>query len=73
MASTSTQFVTSRRMGIYDPLQQISMWDDGFGANLNPNTSPGMMMMTQVDSRLANKVFEITKVLYLSIYLYVCV
>ncbi|KAI3680273.1 hypothetical protein L2E82_50498 [Cichorium intybus] len=54
MASTSTQFATSRRMGIYDPLQQISMWDDAFGPNISPNTSPGIMM-PQIDARLANK------------------
>lgn len=44
MASTSTQFATSRRMGIYDPLQQISMWEEAFGASLSPNTSPNMVI-----------------------------
>ncbi|KVI07241.1 Basic-leucine zipper domain-containing protein [Cynara cardunculus var. scolymus] len=44
MTSTSTQFATSRRMGIYDPLQQISMWEEAFGASLSPNTSPNMVI-----------------------------
>ncbi|KAK6940108.1 Transcription factor TGA like domain, partial [Dillenia turbinata] len=30
MSSPSTQFVTSRRMGVYEPLHQIGMWEDPF-------------------------------------------
>ncbi|KAI3762055.1 hypothetical protein L1987_52478 [Smallanthus sonchifolius] len=41
-------------MGIYDPLQQISMWDDAFGPNLSPITS-NHIMIPEVDARLANK------------------
>lgn len=51
MASTSTQFATSRRMGIYDPLHHISMWDDTFGCDISPNTVPSTI--SQVDTRLA--------------------
>ncbi|KAK9056447.1 hypothetical protein SSX86_023808 [Deinandra increscens subsp. villosa] len=54
MAPTSTQFATSRTMGIYDPLQQFSMWDDVFGPNLSPITS-NHIMIPEVDARLANK------------------
>ncbi|KAI3685429.1 hypothetical protein L6452_34671 [Arctium lappa] len=51
MASTSTQFATSRRMGIYDPLHHISMWDDTFGCDVSPNMGPSTI--SQVDTRLA--------------------
>ncbi|KAD6796717.1 hypothetical protein E3N88_07613 [Mikania micrantha] len=54
MAPTSTQFATSRTMGIYDPLQQISMWDDAFGPNLSPITN-NHIMIPEVDARIANK------------------
>ncbi|MFS7912945.1 putative transcription factor bZIP family [Helianthus anomalus] len=54
MASTSTQFVTSRRMGMYDPLHHINMWDDAFGCDISPNTGPSSI--TQVtDTRQTNK------------------
>ncbi|XP_071715322.1 transcription factor TGA4-like [Rutidosis leptorrhynchoides] len=54
MASTSTQFATSRRMGIYDPLHHISMWDDNtFGCDISPNTGPSSI--SQVDTMLTNK------------------
>ncbi|KAJ6990827.1 transcription factor TGA1-like [Populus alba x Populus x berolinensis] len=39
MNSTTTQFVTSGRMGIYDPMHQIGMWGENFKSNGNPNTS----------------------------------
>ncbi|KAJ0683739.1 putative transcription factor bZIP family [Helianthus annuus] len=58
MTSTSTQFVTSRRMGIYDPLQQISMWEDAFGSNVSPIMSNNIMM-PEVDARLTNKTCRI--------------
>ncbi|XP_071713806.1 transcription factor TGA4-like [Rutidosis leptorrhynchoides] len=55
MTTTSTHFATSRRMGIYDPLQQISMWDvDPFGGNLSPNLSHDIMT-PEVDESLATK------------------
>ncbi|KAM0062709.1 putative transcription factor bZIP family [Helianthus debilis subsp. tardiflorus] len=54
MTSTSTQFATSRRMGIYDPLQQISMWEDAFGSNVSPIMTNNIMM-PEVDARLTNK------------------
>lgn len=53
MASPSTQFATTRRMGIYDPLHQISMWEDMFGSDISPNT--GTSGILQADARLVNK------------------
>ncbi|XP_011021894.1 PREDICTED: transcription factor TGA1-like [Populus euphratica] len=38
MNSTSTQFVTSGRMGIYDPMHQIGMWGENFKSNRNTST-----------------------------------
>ncbi|XP_071737742.1 transcription factor TGA1-like isoform X2 [Rutidosis leptorrhynchoides] len=52
--ATSTQFATSRRMGIYDPLHHINMWDDNpFECNISQNTVPSSI--SQVDTMLANK------------------
>ncbi|GJU20060.1 transcription factor TGA4 [Tanacetum coccineum] len=53
MASTSTQFATSRRMSIFDPLHHITMWDDTFGCDISQNM--GLSSISQVDARLANK------------------
>ncbi|XP_010269125.1 PREDICTED: transcription factor TGA1-like isoform X2 [Nelumbo nucifera] len=39
MSSPSTQFATSRRMGIYEPVHQISMWAEPFRGNSSPNTA----------------------------------
>jgi len=53
MSFTSTQLVTSRRMGIYDPFQQISVWEDTFKGDSSPNK--GVSTILQVDARLDNK------------------
>ncbi|KAA8546874.1 hypothetical protein F0562_003303 [Nyssa sinensis] len=50
MNSPSTQFVTSRRMGIYDPIHQISMWGENFEGNSSPNTSASAILA--VDTKL---------------------
>ncbi|KAL1290102.1 hypothetical protein HN51_058492 [Arachis hypogaea] len=39
MNSPSTQFVSSRRMGVYDPIQQINMWGDSLKSNVNLSAS----------------------------------
>ncbi|KAK2975229.1 hypothetical protein RJ640_009006 [Escallonia rubra] len=49
MNSTSTQYVTSRRMGLYEPIHQISMWGD-FKGNVCPNTSASMII--EVETKL---------------------
>lgn len=35
----SAQFVSSRRMSVYDPIHQINMWGEGFKSNGNLSTS----------------------------------
>lgn len=54
MASPSTQFATTRRMGIYDPLHQISTWEDILGADSSVNIT-GTCTILQADTRLFNK------------------
>ncbi|KAG6714912.1 hypothetical protein I3842_05G224900 [Carya illinoinensis] len=53
MISASTQLITSRKMGIYDPFQQVSMWEDAFKGDISPNT--GASTILQVDAGLPNK------------------
>ncbi|KAG8383473.1 hypothetical protein BUALT_Bualt04G0016900 [Buddleja alternifolia] len=52
MNSTSTHFVPSRRMGIYEPIHQMAMWGDFKGNNLL-DTSPPLVL--DVDSKLDNQ------------------
>lgn len=54
MSSASTQLVTSRRMGIYDPFQPVSMWADTFKGDGISNI--GASTILQEDDRLHNKV-----------------
>ncbi|KAL3728792.1 hypothetical protein ACJRO7_033382 [Eucalyptus globulus] len=44
MNSTTTQFVSARRMGMYDPIHQIGMWDENFKQNGNPNAPPALII-----------------------------
>ncbi|KAK7318553.1 hypothetical protein RJT34_03256 [Clitoria ternatea] len=51
MDSPSSQFVSSRRMSVYDPIHQITMWDGNFrsnGGNLIASTS----LVEEVDMKL---------------------
>ncbi|KAE9466175.1 hypothetical protein C3L33_01916, partial [Rhododendron williamsianum] len=52
MNSPTTHFVTSRRMGIYEPMHQISMWGD-FEVNGCQKTSATMIV--EVDTKLDNQ------------------
>lgn len=54
MNSPSTQFVTSRRMGAYEPIHQISMWEESFKSNGNFNASASMIV--DADTKLDNQV-----------------
>lgn len=54
MASPSSQFAIARKMGIYDPLHQISMWEETFEGGISPIT--GTDTILQADVRLDNKV-----------------
>ncbi|KAF5458089.1 hypothetical protein F2P56_022151 [Juglans regia] len=47
MNSPSAQFVTSRRMGVYDPIHQMSMWGENFKSNSNLN-SPASLIVEDV-------------------------
>ncbi|KAI3431091.1 DOG1 domain-containing protein [Psidium guajava] len=44
MNSTSTQFVSSRRMGMYDPIHQMGMWDESFKPNGNPSAPAALII-----------------------------
>ncbi|CAK9166962.1 unnamed protein product, partial [Ilex paraguariensis] len=52
MNSSSTQFATSRRMAIYEPIHPFSMWTD-FKGNGYPNTVASTMV--EVDTNLDNQ------------------
>lgn len=46
MSSSSTQLVLAKRMGIYDPFHQVSMWGDTFKIDGSLNSiAPPMLMM----------------------------
>ncbi|KAL3514041.1 hypothetical protein ACH5RR_026758 [Cinchona calisaya] len=51
--ASSTQFAPSRRMGIYDPVNQMSMWEDTFRNHISPNT--GVCIVPKADSQLNGK------------------
>ncbi|KAL5844179.1 hypothetical protein ACOSQ4_010137 [Xanthoceras sorbifolium] len=53
MSSPSTQLSTLRRMGLYEPFHQISMWGDTFQGDASPNTDSSTLV--QVDTRLDKK------------------
>ncbi|KDO80846.1 hypothetical protein CISIN_1g036441mg [Citrus sinensis] len=53
MSSPSSQLATLRRMSIYEPFHQISMWGDTFHGDASPNT--GSSTIVQVDTRLDNQ------------------
>lgn len=52
MTSPTTQFAPSSRMGMYESLHQISMWDDAFDGNI---TGTGVCGMTEVDTKMEDK------------------
>ena len=52
--ASSTQFASSRRMGIYDAVQQMSMWEDTLRAHMTPDT--GVSIFTKADPSLSSKV-----------------
>ncbi|CAJ1938017.1 unnamed protein product [Sphenostylis stenocarpa] len=51
----SSQFVSSRRMGVYDPIHQISMWEENFKSNANTLTV-STSIMEELDMKLDNQV-----------------
>ena len=62
MNSPSTQYVTPRRLGIYEPIHQMSTWVENFKSNGNPNTSAPIIV--EVDTRLDNQVQIMTLILF---------
>lgn len=64
MNSTSTQFVPSRRMGIYEPIHQMAMWGDFKGNNVCLDASPPLIL--EVDQKLDNQVSS-SKLLFMSL------
>ncbi|XP_052189203.1 transcription factor TGA1-like isoform X2 [Diospyros lotus] len=54
MSSASTEFATSGRMGLYEPIHQVSMWEGTFRSEFNPNTGPSLMEQMD-DAKLGNK------------------
>ncbi|KAL5555914.1 hypothetical protein UlMin_038150 [Ulmus minor] len=53
MNSTSTQFVTSQRMGAYEPIHQMGIWGENFKSNGNMNASTSILVET--DTKLSNQ------------------
>ncbi|XP_044470099.1 transcription factor TGA1-like [Mangifera indica] len=54
MNSSSTQFVTPSRFGIYEPIHQLGTWGENFKSNGNPNTSTPIIM--EVDTKLDTQI-----------------
>ncbi|KAL6523722.1 hypothetical protein OROGR_017325 [Orobanche gracilis] len=52
MNYTSTQFVPARRMGIYEPIHQMSMWEDFKGKTCLDESPPSIL---DVDTKLDNQ------------------
>ncbi|XP_057504147.1 transcription factor TGA3-like [Actinidia eriantha] len=53
MSSTSTQFAPSARMGMYDAIHQVSMWESTFRGDIIPNSDASVPV--QINARLDNK------------------
>ncbi|KAF7834239.1 transcription factor TGA4-like [Senna tora] len=53
MNSSSTQFVSTRRMGVYDPIHQISMWEENFKSNCNLSAS--VPLIGEADAKSDNQ------------------
>lgn len=47
LSMNSPQFVSSRRMSVYDPIHQINMWGEGFKSN--GNLSVSMTLIDEAD------------------------
>ena len=54
MSYSSTQFATSRQMGIYEPFRQIGMWKETFRGDHTSNTAASTNL--EDDSGIENKV-----------------
>ncbi|XP_073105574.1 transcription factor TGA1-like isoform X1 [Elaeis guineensis] len=59
MSSTSAHFATSRRMAVYQPNHQISMWGNSFKADISQNT--GASTIVEADTKLDNRLEDIPR------------
>ncbi|KAH1135064.1 hypothetical protein GLYMA_05G182500v4 [Glycine max] len=55
MDATSSPFVSSRRMGVYDPIHQISTWEENFKSNDTNNLTVSTSIIGEVDMKLDNQ------------------
>ncbi|KAL9171982.1 hypothetical protein ABFS82_03G016000 [Erythranthe guttata] len=53
MTTPTTQFAPSSRMSLYEPLHQISMWEDAFDGDISPRT--GVCLINDSDEKLDDK------------------
>lgn len=56
MSSPVTQFGPAGRMGIYEQLHQMSVWEDTLRSDIIPCS--GDCMVTQADDKVNNEVFS---------------
>lgn len=56
MDATSSPFVSSRRMGVYDPIHQISTWEENFKSNDTNNLTVSTSIIGEVEMKLDNQV-----------------
>lgn len=61
--TSSTQFAPSRRMGIYDSVHQISMWEDTLRSHISSNA--GLCIIPKADARLNEKVRHVLLLAFL--------
>lgn len=54
MDSSSSQFVSSRNIGVYDPMHQFSIWEEHF--KTNGDLSASMSLIDEADMKLNNQV-----------------
>lgn len=58
MNSSSTQFVPSRMMGIYESIHQMGMWEDNFKPSMNP-LAPPPLIIEAYQNHLDNQVLTL--------------
>lgn len=54
MTTPTTQFAPSSRLGLYEPMHQMSMWEDAFDGNISPEA--GVCMINEADAKIDDKV-----------------
>lgn len=54
MTTPTTQFAPSGRLGLYEPMHQMSMWEDTFDGNISPDAA--VCMINDADSKIDDKI-----------------